>query len=70
MIDDDESITRSAAEDVNEFIVKMSYQYDPLLTASLLVINGFKIYRTMFDDAEYSAICKKIYEDRLRIQSD
>lgn len=59
---------KNAAEDVLEFIKKMSYQYDSELIAALLVISGFRMYRTMFEnDDEYNMICKKIYEDRDRV---
>jgi hypothetical protein len=68
MTNDDEQKTKECAEDVQEFIRKALYQYEPELISALLVINGFSMYKSMFTDEEFEMICKKIYDDRKYIK--
>jgi len=64
----DDNDAKLAAEDTDEFIRKMSYQYDPMLIAAFLVIKGFGIYKTSMEPDEYDLICKKIYNERDKIK--
>lgn len=68
MIDDEQRKAKECAEDVQEFITKALYQYEPELISALLVINGLSMYRSMFTDEEYEMICKKIYDDRKNVK--
>ena len=67
-MEDEEQSARDARDDTYEFIQKMSYQYDPLLIAANMVIQGLGIYKTMLEPEEYDSLCKKIYNDRDRIK--
>ena len=64
----EEEISKLAAEDVNEFIQKALYQYEPMLLASFLVIQGLGIFKSYLDPGEYDKFCKKVYDDRFRIK--
>lgn len=60
---------KQAHADVCEFVTKMRYQYDPLAIASLLVVVGFGLYKSMFDETEYRAICDAIHKDLPKIKA-
>lgn len=58
-----------AHADVCEFVTKMRYQYDPLTIAALLVVVGFGLYKSMFDEADYKEICDTIHKDLPKIKA-
>lgn len=64
----DEKLAREAMDDTYEFIQKMSYQYDPMLIAAYMVIQGLGLYKTMLSPEDYEVMCEKIYEGRNRIK--
>jgi len=68
MSDYEKEKDKDALHDTLEFIQKMSYQHDPLLTASFLVICGLGMYKTMLAPDDYEQMCAKIYGDRGRIK--
>ena len=63
-----DEISKLAAEDVNEFIQKALYQYEPMLLASFLVIQGLGIFKSSLTPEEYDKFCQKVYNDRFRIK--
>ncbi len=63
-----DEISKLAAEDVNEFIQKALYQYEPMLLASFLVIQGLGIFKSSLTPEEYDEFCQKVYNDRFRIK--
>jgi len=65
---ENEGSNRDALNDTLEFIQKMSYQYEPMLTASFMVICGLGMYKTFLDPEDYDKMCTKIYNDRDRIK--
>lgn len=68
MIENDYDKSKLCNEDVQEFIIKAMYQYEPDLIAAMLVISGMSMYKNMFDTEDYEKICKKIYDDRFKIR--
>ena len=68
MVENDYDKSKLCNEDVQEFIIKAMYQYEPDLIAAMLVISGMSMYKNMFDTEDYEKICKKIYDDRFKIR--
>lgn len=66
-MEDEEQNARDARDDTYEFIQKMSYQYDPLLIAANMIIQGLGIYKKVLEPNEYESLCEKIYTDRNQI---
>jgi len=64
----EEDVSKAAAEDVSEFIQKALYQYEPMLLASFMIIQGLGIFKSCLDPVEYEIFCKKVYEDRNRVK--
>ncbi|NBP03249.1 MAG: hypothetical protein EBU90_24755 [Proteobacteria bacterium] len=58
---------KEAAEDTDEFITKMLYQYEADTISALLIIKGMGMYKSIFLDDEYQKICEKIYMDRNKV---
>ena len=68
MKNNEDNLARDACNDTLEFIQKMSYQYDPLMTAAYMVIQGFGLYKTLLSSEEYELMCEKMYNERHRIK--
>lgn len=68
MIEDENERIKWCMDDVQEFISKALYQYEPDMIAASLVIKGFGIYRSLFTDDEYDKLCFKIYQDRHKVK--
>lgn len=64
----EEDNSRAAAEDVSEFIQKALYQYEPMLLASFMVIQGLGVFKSCLAPEDYEKFCKKVYDDRHRVQ--
>ncbi|NDG32382.1 hypothetical protein EB118_20190 [bacterium] len=66
---DDDNITM-ANEDVQEFIVKMGYQYSPMMTAAVMMVHSMKLYRQHLSDEDYEMMMTNIFQSRNRIKND
>lgn len=64
----DDRLAKEAMDDTYEFIQKMSYQYDPMLIAAYMVIQGMGLYKAMLSPDDYESMCETIYEGRHRIK--
>ena len=64
----EEEISKAAAEDVAEFIQKALYQYEPMLLASFMIIQGLGMFKSCLSKEDYNDFCKKVYDDRFRIK--
>lgn len=64
----EEDSFKKAAEDTDEFIQKMNYQYEPSLIAAFLVIKGMGLYKAFLPPKDYDMMCEKIYNQREEIK--
>lgn len=64
----EDELSKSAAEDVSEFIQKALYQYEPMLLGSFMIIQGLAIFKSCLSAGEYEEFCKKVYDDRYKVR--